>query len=129
MDRGEVERYILETYDIRPDFPWMEDPSDGVLRHPQNRKWFGLLMEIPYEKIGVARPGVVTLLNVKCDPILIGSLRQEPGIYPAYHMNKNHWISIALDGTASDALVTTLLDMSFALTAPRPRRNARKSTC
>ena len=71
---------------------------------------------------------MVTLLNVKCDPILIGSLRQEPGIYPAYHMNKNHWISIALDGTASEELVTMLLDMSYGLTAPKMRRKRESHT-
>ena len=56
------------------------------------------------------------MVNLKCDPILIGSFRGEPGIFPAWHMNKAHWLSVALDGTASDDSLLFLLDMSYELT-------------
>ena len=49
----------------------------------------------------------------------------EPGIYPAYHMNKDHWITAALDGSAVDDTILMLLDLSFGLTAPRMRRGKR----
>ena len=56
------------------------------------------------------------MVNLKCDPILIGSFREEPGVFPAWHMNKAHWLSVALDGTASDDSLMFLLDMSYELT-------------
>ena len=31
----------------------------------------------------------IDVVNLKCDPLLIGSLRSEPGFFPAYHMNKD----------------------------------------
>ncbi|MFR3484536.1 MAG: MmcQ/YjbR family DNA-binding protein [Clostridia bacterium] len=40
-------------------------------------------------------------MNLKCDTRLIGSFRMEPGIYPAWHMNKAHWM-VALDGSVGD---------------------------
>ena len=61
----------------------------------------------------------VDILNVKCDPVLSGSLRIQPGILPAYHMNKENWISILLDGTVDVKQIFTLLDMSFELTAKK----------
>lgn len=48
-----------------------------------------------------------------CDPLLTGSLVHENGFYPAYHMNKNSWITIALDGKADEEKIKWLLDMSF----------------
>ena len=65
------------------------------------------------------------ILNVKCDPIMIGSLITENGFYPAYHMNKSNWITVALDGSADDEKIKFLLDMSFDLTSKKTK-NERK---
>ena len=53
---------------------------------------------------------------------MTGSVCMEKGIYPAYHMNKNYWISVALDGTAPDDTVKMLLDMSFDATMPKIKK-------
>ncbi len=68
----------------------------------------------------------VWILNVKCDPLMIGSLCSMEGIYPAYHMNKTHWISIAMDDRVPRVLVQDLLDQSYASTASAPRRQKRR---
>ena len=63
-----------------------------------------------------ARPGrTVPLLNVKCRPEHIGAMRAQAGILPAYHMSKEHWLSIELE-QADDALIRQLIDDSFRLT-------------
>ena len=59
-------------------------------------------MNIPKEKLGISSSEIIDIVNLKSDPILIGNLRNEKGIYPAYHMNKTYWISVALDGTVED---------------------------
>jgi predicted DNA-binding protein (MmcQ/YjbR family) len=53
---------------------------------------------------------------------MIPSLTQEPGIFPAYHMNKSHWVTAALDGTASEERVAFLTEVSFTLTAKRTNK-------
>ena len=73
-------------------------------------------MDIPGGKLGIPGDGIISVVNVKCDPRLIGSFREEPGIFPAYHMNKAHWPTIALDGSAEEGKLKFLLDMSYALT-------------
>ena len=40
---------------------------------------------------------MLKVVDFKCDPILIGTLREEPGFFPAYHMSKDSWITVALD--------------------------------
>ena len=44
-----------------------------------------------------------------------------PAVVPAYHMNKQHWISVILDGSMTEEEVFRLICDSHALTAPRPR--------
>lgn len=79
-------------------------------------------MNIPKEKLGLREDGMIDVLNVKCNPILIGSLRSDAGFFPAYHMNKTNWITIALDGTVNADRIKWLLDMSYDLTAPKRRK-------
>ena len=116
MNRSELERYIAEIYSTQGEKPWAQSPTNPVFRHLHNRKWFAIIMDIPREKLGLSGVGILSVVNVKCDPRLIGSFREEPGIFPAYHMNKAHWLTIALDGSAEEEKLKFLLDMSYELT-------------
>ena len=117
MNKTELQKYIAEAYSTAPDFPWESTPDTAVYRHENNRKWFALVMTIPKARLGIRSDEMIDIVNLKCDPLLVGSLRSEPGIFPAYHMNKDKWISVALDGSADDEQIKMLLDMSFELTA------------
>ena len=122
MTRQELTDYIFDTYSVEPDYPFPRDDVTCVFRHIDNRKWFGIAMMIPFRTLGIHRDGNVDILNIKCDPIVIGSLRGKPGFLPAYHMNKDKWITVLLDGSASREEITALLDMSFSMTAPKIRK-------
>lgn len=122
MNREELESYILNHYSAAPDYPWTDTPRAAVFRHASNRKWFVLMMEVPRDKLGLAGAEKLDIVNFKCDPILIASLRGEPGIFPAYHMNKASWITAALDGSVPVETLELLLDVSYELTKPKIRR-------
>ena len=122
MDRAELKAYIRQTYHIEADHPWAKSLNHEVFRHPENRKWFALILDVPQNKLGLPGSQRMDVVNVKCDPILIGSLRAERGIYPAYHMSKDTWITVALDGTAAPDTIKALLDMSFHATAAKVHR-------
>ena len=53
--------------------------------------------------------------------MLIGSLRMKSGFLPAYHMNKNLWISIVLEGLENDGMIKNLIDWSYQVTAARKK--------
>ena len=128
MTKCELTEFIFDTYSVEPDRPFRMDDDSVVFRHTGNRKWFAFVMNIPYRTLGVKKEGNTDVLNVKCDPLVIGSFRAKPGFFPAYHMNKDKWISILLDGTAGKDDIEALLAMSYLLTADRsPKRNARPS--
>ncbi len=116
MNRAQLEEYIWITYGIKPDFPWDKSPTSAVYRHSDNKKWFALVMEVPRVKLGLSGADLLDIVNLKCDPLMITSLVAESGIFPAYHMNKEHWITAALDGSDSDDKLKLLLDISYELT-------------
>ncbi len=122
MERREIEQYIFDTYSVEPDYPWMDTPESAVFRHAGNRKWFALVTTVSKSKLGLQEQAPLDIVNLKCDPILIGSLRMERGFFPAYHMNKDKWITAALDGSAPDDTIKMLLEMSYQATAPKHRR-------
>ena len=97
MKRAELESFIMETYNAETDYPWLKYTNYEVFRHCNNRKWFALIMDVPKNKLGLQGEEMLEVVDFKCDPILIGTLREEPGFFPAYHMSKDSWITVALD--------------------------------
>lgn len=131
MTTEQVLALVEGRWGILPDYPWKD--GNRVLRHPENRKWFALLMSVKGRSVGLPQEEAVSLLNVKCDPLLLGSLRMEKGFRPAYHMNKEQWLTLLLEQPGSsydcapDALVEELLSLSFDLTAPKGKRKPTPS--
>ena len=126
MTREELTEYISEQYGVSPDAPWMDYPRHHVFRHGGSKKWFALIMTVPRAKLKLAGEGDIDVVNLKCDPLLVGTVTRERGVFPAYHMNKTHWITAALDGSADSGTVKMLLGASFALTAPKMKARRDK---
>lgn len=55
-------------------------------------------------------------LNLKCDPDDALILRSQfEAILPGYHMNKDHWNTVILDGSIPHDLLLKLIDDSYSL--------------
>ncbi len=122
MDINDLTRHIFDTYGAEAEYLFRHYPELCVFRRPDNRKWFAAARPIPWRSLGLERDGEVEILNVKCDPILLGSLRGKTGFLPAWHMNKDNWVTVLLDGTVEDREIEGLIAISYDLTAPKPRR-------
>ena len=94
MTRQELFAWIRQQYGTEPEYPWHD--WNAVLRHNDNNKWYGVVLEVSADKLGLPEAGIIDVINVKSDPLLIGSLRGQDGYFPAYHMNKEKWLSIQL---------------------------------
>ena len=127
MSREEFEAVVFDRYNVRADYPFEEDFVTGIFRHEGNRKWFAIAMKIPKNKLGLSGDEVIDVVNFKCAPEVIESIvGVEGGIFPAYHMNKTHWITVALDGSCDEETVSWLLDASFELTREKIGRKIKK---
>lgn len=121
MTREELKKFIKETYGVTPDNPWLKSPSYEVFRHSDNKKWFAVIMDIPESKLGINSAENISVVNLKCDTIMIVDMLSEKGIYPAYHMNKSYWVTAVLDGSADDETIKMLTRMSFKLTETKKK--------
>lgn len=122
MNRDEFIEYVESTYSVTGEHPFSDDSVTTVFRHSENRKWFAIVMTVPRSKLKLDGEGYIDLVNVKCDPEVIYSFHSEAGMFPAYHMNKRHWITAALDGTADEDKIKWLLDISYDLTGIKRKK-------
>lgn len=113
--KNDILKYVRENYADEPDYPWSKDNESAVLRHKNNLKWYALITTIPKLRLG-QNVGDVDIINLKCEPLMIGGLLSNDGYFPAYHMNKEHWITVLLDGSVPHNEIYNLIDISFELT-------------
>ena len=125
MTRKELEEYIETAYNTEPEHPWAPETDHTVFRRADSRKWFALVMEIPRSKLGIEGAGKICIVNLKCDRMMLGSFLLEDGIFPAWHMNKSHWLSADVSG--NDERLKLLIDLSFELTAGKAGKTKEKN--
>ena len=53
---------------------------------------------------------------------------KQNGIIPAYHMNKQQWITVFLDGSVKEEQIFDIVDASFMATASAKKKR-RQCTC
>ena len=116
MTRSELAAYLTETYSVSGENLFARYSGFQVFRHHGSKKWFAVLMDIPRKNLLLPGDGEISVVNLKCDPRLIGSFREEAGIFPGWHMNKAHWLSVALDGTVDTEQTKFLASLSYDLT-------------
>lgn len=108
--------YAKERFGTEPEYLWKTAPNYAVLRNKLNNKWYAIIMDVPRGSLGFEGDGVLWVMNVKCDPMMIGSFVERKGFLPAYHMNKEHWMSVILDDSEiSTEEIFSLIDMSYEI--------------
>ena len=116
LDRKKITEYILKKYKIKPERLWANYPDFEVFRHADNNKWFAIIMDVSGDKVGLDKDERVDIINIKNDPELVDLLSTQKGFCRAYHMNKQHWLTVILNGSVRDEEVRNLLEDSFEIT-------------
>jgi len=104
---------IHAQYDVQPEFPW--DDGNAVFRNAKNSKWFGIILTIDRNKLGLPERGSIEIMNLKDTPESVKKYTSAGKCFKAYHMNKKHWYTIPLDGTLSDDEIMILIARSYDL--------------
>ena len=117
MTKNEIIDYALGLPVSAADCPFTEDFETTVLRHRDSRKWFGIILAVPQTFFGRAEQA----LNLKCPPELIPLLAEKYAglIFPAYHMNRKHWITVRM--RADDDIIKQLISLSYDITDNKRR--------
>ena len=104
--RQQIYSYAQKKYNTKIEYLWFKYPNYGVLRNNTSNKWYA-----------INKNEIVDVLNIKVeDEMLKDFLLHQNGIFRGYHMSKNNWISVLLDGTVNIQNIYNLLDQSYSLT-------------
>lgn len=126
MTKQEFLNMCQSSYGTLPDYPFDEDFETAVFRHADNRKWYAIVMCVSRRKFGLDSDEVVDVVNLKLPTEMFGSFGAADGVYPAYHMNKLHWISVLLPDAPND-VVSFLANVSFEATRTKIKRSKASS--
>lgn len=107
--------YCERKFGTEPEAPWEDSPDAYTLKTAKRNKWYALFMTIPYKSLGLVAKGALDVVNIKLPPEKVLDLIDRVHFYPAYHMNKKHWITIVLDKEVDEPLVQQLLEESYGL--------------
>lgn len=105
-------RWILEHITPYSAMPFKKSAAK-VYNVKENGKWYALMMKIPFSKLGITSDEIALILNVKIFPEEKETLLQKEGVFEAYHMNKKHWISIALNVCKDEAFIEECIENSY----------------
>lgn len=121
--RERITQYIQDRYGAEPEYLWARYPNYAVFRQPASRKWFATLMDVARKSLDLPGDGTADIMDLKCGPVLVGSLLAQDGFRPAYHMSKSSWISVLLDETLPDEEIYPLIELSYDSVAPKRKRD------
>ena len=113
---SEVINYCNSKYGENSVNPFKKHPDILALVNEKN-KWYTLFLEVEYNKLNKNTDITtkVKILNVKYPTDNILDIIDNQNIFPAYHMNKKHWISIVLDKNIKLETIKELIDISYSL--------------
>ena len=106
-------RFIKENYHAQPEFLWSSFPECAALRVPGKKPWFAMVGRIPKDKIGIRDGGIAEVINLKDEPKTVAARIAEKKAFPAYHMNKQHWYTVLLDNSLTDAEILSFVKTSY----------------
>ena len=106
--------WIKTQFGAEPDFPWPDTPDYCVFRCP-NEKWFALVMKIKFRQLGLTGDEAVWVVNMKASQDAIPTLIDRKSIFPAWHMNKKHWITVLLTAATDFEKLCGLTQKSYEL--------------
>lgn len=109
-----VIKYVKEKYAGKLEFLW-EKSNNAIVRHQDSKKWYLALLTISKEKLGLKSSDLVEIIDLKMPPEEIEKLVDNKKIFPGYHMNKKHWITICLDNTITNQELFKYIDISYNL--------------
>lgn len=111
--------HVREKYGDKPEYLWEKFPDNAVWRRKDNEKWYGAILTVERRKLGMEGKGNVEVLDVRADPREIPLLTDGKRVFPGWHMNKKHWLSLPLDGTVPLGEAEEFLEESFQIAGGR----------
>lgn len=118
--------HVAEKYGDTPEFLWPKFSKNAVWRRCDNRKWYGVLLTVSLQKLGLASEKEAVILDLRGEPEEIAQLVMGNRYFPGYHMNKKHWYTLILDGSVPLEEICRRLEESYRLAATGAGKKERR---
>ena len=112
---NELCAYVKDAYGDEPEFLWEKTPENAVFRRKDNAKWYAAVLSVSKCKLGLDEEGETEIVDLKAPHSEISALVDGKRYFSGYHMNKNHWYTICLDGTVPNEELFRRIGESYAL--------------
>ncbi len=114
MNVEELREYCLSLRQAQENSPWTEPQYAMLVTFTVGGKWFCLLD--PDKKF----------IDVKCDPETIAEMQEKyQAAFPAWHMNKEHWLGITLDSDMPSATIRELIRAGYEMVVSKLTKKER----
>lgn len=112
MNLEEFREFCLSLKGTKENAPWRDPQYQNLMTFTIGGKWFALLDLIN------------KFTDLKCEPETIPELQEKyKGCFPAWHMNKSHWIGVRLESDVPDSKIKELITSAYNLIVSKlPRK-------
>lgn len=87
-----------------------------------------IVMKVGTKMFAILQVDGPSQVSLKCDPERAERLREQfPEIKPGYHLNKQHWNTVDLDGNLAIEEIKGLIDHSYELVVKKMTKAERES--
>jgi len=118
-DAKEIMKYVKEKYNDDLEFLWVKLPDCAIVRRKDNNKWYGLIMAIQKNKIGLEGNEKIEIFDMRMEPAELENIVDNKRYFHGYHMNKKNWFTICLDGSIPMKEIESYIDKSYELAAKK----------
>lgn len=115
MNVEELRDYCLSLKGAQENSPWTEPQYAMLVTFKVGGKWF-CLADIDRK-----------FIDLKCDPSTIPEMIEHyQGAFPAWHMNKQHWLGVKLESDVPEAVIRQLLREGYEAVAAKLPKKTRQ---
>ena len=107
--------YVRKTYNDELQHLWEKFPENAVFRRKDTQSWYGALLVLSRKKLGFDDDEIVDIIDLRMRPEDASELIDGKSYLPGYHMNKQHWLTIVLDGSVPTDEIFKRIDESYEL--------------
>ncbi len=116
MNIEDLREYCLSLKGAQENMPWTEPQYSMLATFTVGGKWFCL---VDLDK---------KFIDVKCAPETIVEMQSRyQGAFPAWHMNKEHWLGVRLQSDVPDKVIKELLSDGYQLILSKLPKSVKES--
>ena len=109
----ELIEYVNAKYNSDPEFLWEKFTDNAIVRRKDNAKWYAAFLTVSKQKLGFDDNTIAEIIDLRAEDV--DKIVDNKTVFPGYHMNKKHWITIILDGSVPIDFIKTKIDTSYEL--------------